>query len=195
MTKVADRTPQIRGITKRLVTHTRAGGLDLSFTLYLLAGSRRGQGAAYNAARVSTMSLASGTRLGPYEVLSPIGSGGMGEVYEARDTRLGRTVAIKILPAALSGDPERRARFEREARTIASLNHPHICTLHDVGEHDGTTFLVMELPEGGALRARLCQARMAVPAIVDTAVQLAALVRASRQEVLVEPHARIRLLR
>src|SRR5512136_1237353 len=105
------------------------------------------------------MSLIAGTRLGPYGIQTAIGAGGMGEVYKARDTRLDRTVAIKILPAELSADPERRARFEREAKTIASLNHPHICTLHDVGEHDGLTFLVMELLEGEPLRARLCQAR------------------------------------
>ena len=80
------------------------------------------------------MSLAAGTRLGPYEVLGLIGAGGMGEVYEARDTRLGRTVALKLLPPELGADPERRARFEREARAIASLAHPHICTLYDVGE-------------------------------------------------------------
>ncbi len=91
------------------------------------------------------MSVAAGTRLGPYEIQSAIGAGGMGEVYKAKDTRLDRSVAIKILPPEVSADPERRARFEREAKTIAGLNHPHICTLHDVGEHDGSTFLVMEL--------------------------------------------------
>ena len=80
------------------------------------------------------MPLTAGTRLGPYEVLGLIGAGGMGEVYKARDTRLDRTVAIKILPTVLSADPERRARFEREAKTIAGLSHPHICTLFDVGE-------------------------------------------------------------
>ena len=90
------------------------------------------------------MSLVAGTRLGPYEIQSAIGAGGMGEVYKARDTRLDRTVAIKVLPTELSADPERRARFEREARAIAALNHPHICTLHDIGTHDGTTYLVME---------------------------------------------------
>ena len=79
------------------------------------------------------MSLKSGTLLGPYEVRSLIGAGGMGEVYKARDTRLDRTVAIKVLPAHLSGDPERQQRFEREARAIAALNHPHICTLYDIG--------------------------------------------------------------
>ena len=95
------------------------------------------------------MSLAPGTRLGPYEIQSLIGEGGMGEVYKARDTRLDRTVAIKVLPPDLSADPDRRARFEREAKTIAGLNHPHICTLHDVGEHDGC-----DLPGDGAPRRR-----------------------------------------
>ena len=79
------------------------------------------------------MPLSVGTRLGPYEVLSLMGAGGMGEVYKARDTRLDRTVAIKILPAELSADPDRRVRFEREARAVAALSHPHICALHDIG--------------------------------------------------------------
>ena len=91
------------------------------------------------------MSLAAGTRPGPYEVLGLLGAGGMGEVYRARDTRLDRTIAIKVLPAELSADPNRRTRFAREARAVAALSHPHICTLYDVGEHDGSTFLVMEL--------------------------------------------------
>ena len=81
------------------------------------------------------MSLVAGTRLGPYEIQSAIGDGGMGEVYKARDTRLDRTVAIKVLPAELSADPDRHSRFGREARAIASLAHPHICTLHDIGTH------------------------------------------------------------
>src|SRR5512136_191783 len=108
------------------------------------------------------MALSAGTSLGPYEIQAAIGAGGMGEVYKARDTRLDRAVAIKVLPREVSADPDRRARFEREARTIASLNHPHICTLHDVGEHEGSTFLVMELLEGEPLRARICHARAAV---------------------------------
>jgi len=97
------------------------------------------------------MSLIAGTRLGPYEVLGLIGDGGMGEVYKARDTRLERTVAIKVLPADVSADPDRRARFEREAKSIAALAHPHICTLHDVGEAAGSMFLVMEHLEGDTL--------------------------------------------
>ena len=89
-----------------------------------------------------------GQRLGPYEILAPLGTGGMGEVYEAKDTRLGRTVAIKVLPEELAHNPERRARFEREARTISQLSHPHVCILHDVGEEEGIHFLVMERLEG-----------------------------------------------
>jgi eukaryotic-like serine/threonine-protein kinase len=101
------------------------------------------------------MALASGTKLGPYEIQSPLGAGGMGEVYRARDTRLGRDVAVKVVPSHLSSDAELRARFEREARAISSLNHPHICTLHDVGHQDGVDFLVMEFLEGETLQRRL----------------------------------------
>src|SRR5579864_5624503 len=101
------------------------------------------------------MTLTSGTKLGPYEVVSPLGAGGMGEVYRARDTRLDRTVAIKILPVHLSSNPEAKQRFEREARAISSLNHPNICTLHDVGHQDGVDYLVMEFLEGETLADRL----------------------------------------
>ena len=101
------------------------------------------------------MTLASGSRLGPYEILSPLGAGGMGEVYRARDTRLERTVAIKVLQASLAADPDRRLRFEREARAVSSLNHPHICTLHDIGQQDGFDYLVMECVEGQTLAERL----------------------------------------
>src|ERR1700693_1659322 len=103
------------------------------------------------------MALRSGTKLGPYEIQAPLGAGGMGEVYSARDTRLDRTVAVKILPAHLSSNPEARQRFEREARAISSLTHPNICTLHDVGHQDGTDFLVMEYLEGETLGDRLLQ--------------------------------------
>ena len=101
------------------------------------------------------MALVSGKKLGPYEIVSPLGTGGMGEVYRARDTRLDRTVAVKILPAHLSSNPEAKQRFEREARAISSLNHPHICTLYDVGHQDGTDYLVMEFLEGETLADRL----------------------------------------
>ena len=101
------------------------------------------------------MSLSSGTKLGPYEIQSPLGAGGMGEVYRARDTRLDRTVAIKILPTHLSSSSEAKQRFDREARAISSLNHPNICTLHDVGHEDGIDYLVMEFLEGETLADRL----------------------------------------
>src|SRR5579862_8426240 len=101
------------------------------------------------------MSLSSGTKLGPYEILAPLGAGGMGEVYRARDTRLDRTVAVKILPSHLSENPEARQRFDREARTISSVNHPSICTLYDVGHQDGIDYLVMEYLEGETLADRL----------------------------------------
>src|ERR1700720_847423 len=101
------------------------------------------------------MGLAAGSKLGPYEITGPLGAGGMGEVYRARDTRLERTVAIKILPAQLSADPGRKQRFEREAKSISGLNHPHICVLHDVGHQDGMDYLVMECVEGETLAKRL----------------------------------------
>ena len=101
------------------------------------------------------MALTSGTKLGPYEIESPLGAGGMGEVYRARDTRLDRSVAVKILPSHLSSNPEARQRFEREAKSISSLNHANVCTLHDIGEQDGIDFLVMELLDGETLADRL----------------------------------------
>src|SRR6202521_4004407 len=103
------------------------------------------------------MSLTPGTKLGPYEVIASAGAGGMGEVYRARDTRLDRTVAIKILPAHLSDNPEAKQRFDREARAISSLNHPNICTLYDVGHQDGIDYLVMEFLEGETLGDRLAK--------------------------------------
>ena len=101
------------------------------------------------------MTLTAGRRLGPYEVLGALGAGGMGEVYRARDTRLGRDVALKVLPADVAGDPDRRRRFEREARAVAALNHPAVLALYDVGEADGVVFMITELLEGETLRARL----------------------------------------
>jgi serine/threonine protein kinase/Tol biopolymer transport system component len=101
------------------------------------------------------MSLASGTKLGPYEITGAIGAGGMGEVYRAKDTRLDRTVAIKVLPAHLANTPDAKQRFEQEARAVSALNHPNICTLYDVGSQDGTEFLVMEFLEGETLASRL----------------------------------------
>ncbi|HEY3204490.1 MAG TPA: protein kinase, partial [Thermoanaerobaculia bacterium] len=94
------------------------------------------------------MSLLIGSHLGPYEILAPLGAGGMGEVYRARDTRLGREVAVKVLPAAFSADPDRLRRFEEEARAASALNHPNILTIHDVGQREGVPYVVSELLEG-----------------------------------------------
>src|SRR5579871_4474605 len=101
------------------------------------------------------MALAPSTRLGPYEIISAIGAGGMGEVYRARDTRLERVVAIKILPSHLSSNPQARERFDREAKAISSLSHPNICQLYDVGHQDGIDFIVMEYLEGETLAERI----------------------------------------
>jgi serine/threonine protein kinase len=117
--------------------------------------------------------MAQGTRLGPYEIVAPLGAGGMGEVYKARDTRLNRTVAIKILPADVASDPQRRERFRREARAISSLTHPHICTLHDVGEQDGIDFLVMEYLAGETLAHRLLRGALPLDDVLRIAGQLA----------------------
>ncbi len=128
------------------------------------------------------MPLASGTKLGPYEIQSPLGAGGMGEVYRARDTRLERTVAVKILPSALSSDATLRQRFEREAKTISSLNHPHICALYDVGHQDGTDFLVMEHLEGETLAKQLEKGPLPLAQVLKWGVQIAdALDKAHRQ--------------
>src|SRR3989449_11568040 len=130
------------------------------------------------------MPLSPGTRLGPFEILSPCGAGGMGEVYRARDTRLDRTVAIKILPGHLSDNAELRQRFEREARAVSSLNHPHICTLHDIGHQDGVAFLVMEYLEGETLAARLAKRALPIDQVLRYAIEIAdALAQAHRQGV------------
>jgi eukaryotic-like serine/threonine-protein kinase len=118
------------------------------------------------------MSLTPGTKLGPYEILSQLGAGGMGEVYRAKDTRLERTVAVKILPTHLSDNPESKQRFEREARAISSLNHPHICTLHDVGSQDGTSYLVMEYVQGESLDARLQKGPLPLKQALECGVQI-----------------------
>ncbi len=123
--------------------------------------------------RPSHMPLGAGARLGPYEIQSALGAGGMGEVYRARDTRLDRTVAIKVLPSHVSDDPALRERFEREARTIAALNHPHICTLHDVGRQDEIDFLVMEYLDGETLAARLAKGAMPIDVALRHAIEIA----------------------
>ncbi len=130
------------------------------------------------------MTLAPGTRLGPYEINAPIGAGGMGEVYRARDTRLDRTVAIKVLPAHVANHPEARQRFEREARAVSSLNHPHICVLHDIGREGDIDFMVMEYLEGETLAARLGRGPLPLQQALRFATQVAdALGQAHRQGV------------
>jgi serine/threonine protein kinase len=116
------------------------------------------------------MPLSPGARLGPYDILSPLGAGGFGEVYKARDTRLDRTVAIKILPSA---DPELKARFEREAKAIAALTHPHICTLYDVGHQDGTDYLVMEYLEGETLDKKIARGPIKIDEALKIAIEIA----------------------
>jgi Tol biopolymer transport system component/predicted Ser/Thr protein kinase len=130
------------------------------------------------------MAILPGRRLGPYEILSAIGAGGMGEVYKARDTRLDRIVAIKVLPTHLADRSEFRERFEREARTIASLNHPHICTLFDIGQQDGFDFLVMEYLEGETLAQRLIKGPLPLEQVLQYAIEIAdALDKAHRKGV------------
>jgi len=119
------------------------------------------------------MSFDPGVRLGPFEIVSAIGAGGMGEVYRARDTRLQRDVAIKVLPAAFSSDPERLARFEQEARAAAALNHPNILAVHDIGTHEGAPYIVSELLEGESLRDRLAHGALPVRKAIEYAVQIA----------------------
>jgi eukaryotic-like serine/threonine-protein kinase len=116
------------------------------------------------------VAILTGKRLGASEILSSIGAGGMGEVYKACDTRLDRVVAVKVLPTHLSYRSELRERFDREARTIASLNHPHICTLYDVGHQDGMDYLVMEYLEGETLAARLAKGPLPIDQVLKYAI-------------------------
>src|SRR5215468_7184671 len=133
----------------------------------LLNGLRQLWG--YNGAR---MGVPAGTRLGPYEIQSPLGAGGMGEVYRARDTRLDRTVAVKILPPHLSECAEARQRLDREARAISSLSHPHICHLYDVGVQNGTNYLVMEYLEGETLADRLDRGSLPLDQVFKIGAQI-----------------------
>ncbi|MDZ4803241.1 MAG: serine/threonine-protein kinase, partial [Candidatus Eisenbacteria bacterium] len=131
------------------------------------------------------MSLDPGTRLGPYEIIAPLGAGGMGEVYRAKDTRLGRDVAVKVLPQHLSANLDIRTRFEREAKTVSSLNHPNICTLFDVGREGDIDYLVMELIEGDTLATRLARGPLPSAEMLKIGIQIAdALDRAHRAQVI-----------
>src|SRR5207249_2837722 len=148
------------------------------------ASTERGRGASVPALRgryspspgpltISRMTLAPGFRLGPYEILAPLGAGGMGEVYRSRDMRLDRTVAIKILPEHLSADPGRRARFEREARAISGLSHPNICALFDIGDQDGIHYVVLEYLEGRTLVDRLAKGPLPVSEVLKVGADIA----------------------
>ena len=119
------------------------------------------------------MTLSAGTKLGPYEILSPLGAGGMGEVYRARDTRLGREVAIKVLPSSFSSDADRLRRFEQEAKAAGLLNHPNITAVYDVGSHEGAPYVVQELLEGETLRNRLSGGAFTPRRAIGHALQIA----------------------
>jgi serine/threonine protein kinase len=127
------------------------------------------------------MALSPGTRLGSYAIVSAIGAGGMGEVYRATDTKLGRDVALKILPESVAEDPDRLMRFEREARTLASLNHPGIVTVYSVEEHDGVHFLTMELVEGRDLDALRGSGHLPLSGLLDVAIQVADALHAAHE--------------
>ena len=128
------------------------------------------------------MPVAPGSRLGPYEIVSPLGKGGMGEVWRARDPRLGRDVAIKVLPADVAADPDRLARFEREAKSVAALNHPNIVVLHSIEEAGGIRFLTMELVEGEPLDRLVEPGGMPLGRLLDLAIPLADALAAAHQK-------------
>src|SRR5512138_3514240 len=134
------------------------------------------------------MALSSGTRLGPYETLAPLGAGGMGEVWRARDTRLGRDVAVKVIPDDVAADPERIARFEREARLLASLRHPNLATLHGLETVEGQRFIVMEFVEGASLAQRLAHGPLPVAEALDACRQIATGLEAAHEGGVVHRH-------
>src|SRR5207247_2674918 len=119
------------------------------------------------------MTLAAGSKLGPYEIVAPIGAGGMGEVYRARDPRIGREVAVKVLPAEFAVDEERLLRFQQEARAAGALNHPNLISVYDIGEHDGKPYIVEELLEGETLRARVRAGPLSGRRAIDYGIQIA----------------------
>src|ERR1039457_5019622 len=131
------------------------------------------------------MSLAAGTKLGPYEIVAPLGVGGMGEVFRAKDTRLGRDVALKILPESFAREPDRLRRFEQEARAVATLNHPNILAVFDIGEHEGSPFLVSELLEGESLREILDRGPLTQRKTIEYGVQIAHGLAAAHEKAIV----------
>src|SRR5512141_1941791 len=133
----------------------------------------RSKGAPRLRSRPSLMTSSSGTRLGPYEILAPIGAGGMGEVYRASDARLGREVAIKVLPEHLSADPDLKQRFDREARAVAALHHPHICGIYDIGSENGVDYLVLEYVEGETLATRLAKGPVPLELLLKVGTEIA----------------------
>src|SRR5204862_718904 len=132
--------------------------------------------------RIEAMSLALGARLGPYEILSAIGAGGMGEVYRAKDTKLNRDVALKVLPDSFATDPDRLARFHREAQVLASLNHPNIAHIHGLEESDGVRALVMELVEGEDLAQRIARGAIPLDEVLPIAKQIAEALEAAHEQ-------------
>ena len=167
--------PLRREVERLLKADARAG------SLFGVRGSDSDSGSQAPSRETRGLSLAPGTRLGPYTIETALGAGGMGEVYRAHDTRLGRTVAIKVLPAALTQDPTARQRFEREARSVAALSHPHICPLFDVGRHEDRDYLVMEYLAGETLAARLRRGRLPVDAALRVADHIAGALAAAHR--------------
>src|SRR5260370_41210074 len=131
------------------------------------------------------MPILPGKRLGPYEILSAIGAGGMGEVYQAHDTKLGRDVAVKVLPEAFAHDPERLSRFQREAKMLASLNHPNIATIHGLEQSGGTSYLVMELVSGETLADRVKAGPLGVEEALKIAAQIAEALEAAHEKTII----------
>jgi len=171
-------TRPTRPTTGRLHYHFRADTIPSPYAVWSHLSQTDNQ-------LVEEMTLDIGTRLGPYEILSPLGAGGMGEVYKARDTRLNRTVAIKVLPQHISDKPELKARLEREAQTLASLSHPHICVIHDIGHQDRVDFIVMEYLEGQTLAQRVEKGALPLDEALTIAIEIAdALDKAHRQGVI-----------
>ena len=141
-------------------------------------------GVDYNPSEVHRLTLAAGTRLGSYEIVAPLGAGGMGEVYRARDSRLKRDVAVKVLPQSLAASPDALARFEREAVAVAALSHPNILSIFDFGKQDGVAYAVMELLEGETLRGKLEAGPISQKQAVDYALQVAKGLSAAHEKAL-----------